>query len=107
MKRKVTSLEEEVLITKEEAVSQAIGTMTDRMIAHSIKMTTTTGEVVTALGDQEVAPTITWVTEDGHTDRTIIIHQITIKIIALIDDFKVEAGLTDDRGHHEVIEANT
>ena len=77
------------------------------MIAHSIKMTTTIGEVVTALGDQEVAPTITWVIEDGHTDHTIITHLIIIKIIASIDDFKVEVGLTDDRGHNEEIGANT
>ena len=62
-------------------VSQVVDTMTNKMTVHSIRMTITIGEVVTVLGDQGVAPIITWVIEDGHTDRTIIILQTTTKIV--------------------------
>ena len=107
MTRKAISLEEEVIITKEEVVSQVIDTMINKMTVHNIRMTITTGVVVIVLEDQGVAPITTWVIEDGHTDRIIIILQTTTKIIVSIDDFKAEGGPTEDRGHNVVIEANT
>ena len=107
MTRKAISLEVEVIITKEEVVSQLVDIMTNKMTAHNIRMIITTGAVVQVLGDQGVAPITIWVIEDAHTNRTIIIPQTTTKIIVLIDDFKAEGGPIENRGHNAVTEANT